>query len=634
MKIISFILALLQFLAVSLSIYPINTAVDYGGTYRPYRYETNMINIVSSNKTSYRIIISENAAPAEKTAASELQKYFEKMSGVTVPVYTDSSQPVEKEIIIGMTNRDIYKDIDFNKLGSDGFIMKASGNRLLITGGGERGVVYGVYAFLEEQLGCRWFTNDFEFVPELDTISFSKDLNDLQSPDFDVRRINYGWIADTEKSISFLYKSRTNVTFYNNYKSFGSGHDYVLWDVTMDRLVPDSLYSKDETLFAYDTESGKRTTQHICMSNPDSLKTAVKNAEYYIDNNTTGADHIHIGQKDNTNYCECENCRRLYEHYGSVSAPTILFANKLSEALENDGYDIYVTFYAYGETTAPPKSVSLKCSKKVIPVYCGTFYTCHSHPITECGYRDDSELNGFLYRFSSHEDTKISDELSLWKEIADRVYIYDYSINFINDEVFLSNLQTLQPNTSFMRDIGVTGYTYTCGSDRNTPLSELRNYLYSKIMWNADSDIEYYIDDFLKGFYGNAAPEVKKYLNYITAKTEASVHTTNTDWSYQSAVYTCDSFYIERLWKKAFSEEITDEQRSRLESVEIGWRYTEALSMAGRFFVLNPFRGKEQEKLYDDMKAHGINKVSSLSGAELPPKDEINFFFSIPQDWK
>ena len=633
MKIISFFLALFQVAGVTLGVIPVNTDVDYGGTYRPTQYTTNMIPFIVEGQSDYVIVIDEDAGPGVQTAADGLQKYLAKISGVTLPVVTDTAAPADEEILVGVTNRNVYSGVDFEKLGEEGFHLKASDKKLVIAANGERGAVYGVYAFLEEQLGCRWYSKTCEYVPSLTMVSFSGDMDDCQVPDFSVRRVNYSWVTSEESNVSFLYKSRTNVTFYQNYTEFGGGLDYVLWDVTLDRLVPDSLYDTDPTFFAYREKTGERTRDHVCLTNPDVLEIAVKNAEKYIDENTTGAQHIHIGQKDNQEYCQCDTCKAMYEKYGSVSGPTVVFANRFQEALARDGYDIDVTFYAYGETSLPPEDDSLKCNPKVIPVVCGTIDHCHSHPFTECGYIDNADINNIFYRYSDHSDTKFSDELEGWTSRAERVYIYDYSINFINDQIFLSNLKTLGENTRFFRDCGVTGYTYTCGSDRITPFCDLRNYLYSKVMWNADSDVEYYIDDFLQGYYGNAAPMVKEYLDYITAKT-SYVHVTNTDWADQSTVYTFDAFRLEKIWKKALAQELTPEERYRTEMLEISWRYTEAVCLAGRFNLLNPLRAKEQKRLYDDLLSHNIVKLSSMSGGLIPSKDKINFVFSTPQDWR
>ena len=64
---------------------------------------------------------------------------------------------------------------------------------------------------------------------------------------------------------------------------------------------------------------GTRTTDHVCLSHPDVLPIAIENARQAIlacPRETS--DHIHIGQKDNSNYCHCENCEALYEKYGSI----------------------------------------------------------------------------------------------------------------------------------------------------------------------------------------------------------------------------------------------------------------------------------------------------------------------------
>ena len=42
--------------------------------------------------------------------------------------------------------------------------------------------------------------------------------------------------------------------------------------------------------------------------------------------------------------------------------------------------------------------------------------------------------------------------------------------------------------------------------------SELRSYVVSKLLWNVDIDVDAVIHSFLKGYYGNAAPYLYKYL--------------------------------------------------------------------------------------------------------------------------
>ena len=100
MKIISFFLALFQVAGVTLGVIPVNTDVDYGGTYRPTQYTTNMIPFIVEGQSDYVIVIDEDAGPGVQTAADELQNYLTIISGATLPVVTDAAAPADEEIVV------------------------------------------------------------------------------------------------------------------------------------------------------------------------------------------------------------------------------------------------------------------------------------------------------------------------------------------------------------------------------------------------------------------------------------------------------------------------------------------------------------------------------------------------------
>ncbi len=64
------------------------------------------VDIVVDGASEYVIVRGENASPSEITAASEFQKYLKQISGVEIAIVTDSTEAVEKEIIVGKTNRE------------------------------------------------------------------------------------------------------------------------------------------------------------------------------------------------------------------------------------------------------------------------------------------------------------------------------------------------------------------------------------------------------------------------------------------------------------------------------------------------------------------------------------------------
>ncbi|MBQ6118736.1 MAG: DUF4838 domain-containing protein, partial [Clostridia bacterium] len=448
-------------------------------------------------------------------------------------------------------------------------------------------------------------------------------LDRVINPSFAVRRNDCPGANDAYRA-----RTRMNVSFWYDMPDYGGALTYVLWDVTLDRLVPDDLFADHPDYFALQSD-GTRSTDHVCLSHPEVLTVAVVNARAAILACERDAKYLHVGQKDNENYCRCPRCEALYEQYGAVCAPTLLFTNALAEALEGEFPDFTFTFYAYNETDRPPVKGGLRCRANVAPVLCGLHKACHSHPLTECGARDgdDSLLN--LY---GETEPTIAADFARWTEVADTAYIYDYTINFLNTAQFFSNLETLQPTAKYMKELGITGYLYNCGDGHPAAFNELRNYLYRRVQWDVDCDVAYHMTDFLRGYYGEAAaPYLKEILDLMTACARETSHHFDFDWHYQAGfVPPLTAARLDRLWNAAVNADVTDEERFRVETARLCWDYYKANLLMGKYSLLNPLRMKENEALYDAFAAHNQDRVSSFK--IIPPKEEVDFLRS-PYSW-
>ncbi len=623
------VLSLIQVILFCVGLIPVNSNIDYGGTpYEATAVSTPMA-LVEGGKTDFVIVTQENPDECILTAVEELQTYIRKISGAELSHVAESELDAgKKAIVLGETKLEkSITAVDREAIGADGFLLYSNGTYLLIAGGDSRGTLYGVYTFLEEYLGVRWFTPTLEVVPENKDIVIDAGINRVVQPSFAIRRNDCGGTNAAHRA-----RTKMNVSFHYDVPEYGGALTYVLWDVTLDRLVPDALFSEHPEYFAMNPD-GTRTTDHVCLSHPEVLPVAVENARKAIlecDKET--AKHIHIGQKDNINYCHCEACEALYEKYGSVSAPTIIFTNAFADALDDEFPDFTFTFYAYNETDRPPTDLSLKCNKNVVPVLCGLHKACRSHPLTECGAKDGIEYETFETLYGDPEPT-IAQDFANWVKIADRTYIYDYTINFLNTAQFFSNFETMQSTMKYMHDIGITGYVYNCGDGHYAAFNELRNYLLCKLQWDVDCDVEYHINDFLKAYYGEAAaPYIKEYIDLQTAMTKATAHAFDFDWHYQAAF--CSPYAVAKsdiLWRKALNSDVTEEQKFNIEVAELSWRYYKANLFMGEYIFLNPFRMQENEKLYDDFKAHGLDRVSSF-GLIPEDKSEVDFM-DRPFNW-
>lgn len=631
MQYIKAIIALFEVLFFSIGIFPADTEIDYGGDkYVAPEIKTEMF-IVKDGESDFVIATEENPDECIVTASEELQNYIEKASGARLDIVTESEIDTDdKAILLGNTEiGKKIKAIDTASIKEDGFRFYADGTHLMIAGEDSRGTLYGVYTFLEDYVGVRWFTPKLEKVPESKDIVIDASLDRLVEPSFAIRRNSPAYADD-----QFRARNKTNVSFYYEAEEYGGALTYVLWDVTLDRLVPDSLFAEHPEYFAQNAD-GTRTTDHVCLSHPDVLPIAVENARKYMrECERKSSDHMHIGQKDNSNYCHCENCTALYEKYGSISAPTIIFTNSFADALDEEFPDFTFTFYAYGETERPPKDLTLKCNDNVVPVLCGLHHACRSHTLGTCGAIDDNQIESeFLNLYGDNEDF-IAQDFKDWTEIADRTYIYDYTINFLFTAQFFSNFETMQSTMKYMHDIGITGYVYNCGDGHYAAFNDLRNYLLAKLQWDVNADVEYLMMDFLSSYYGEeAAPYIKEIIDIQTGQIKATAHAFDFDWHYQSGYYTIGQISkLDRLWEKACSADITDEQRYRTEADSLSWEFFKANQFLGEYFFLNPMRMKAQEELYDELMSHGITKVSSFS--ELPANKEDVNFIQRPINWE
>ena len=624
----AFLKASLAFIQVILYITGVFTAdvnINYGGKKYVQQEITSPMAIVKNGASDFVIVSPDNADETILTAINELQTYIEKISGAKLKIVSESeATPENKAIIIGETalEKGIVK-IDRESIFADGFMLFSDGNHLFISGANSRGTLYGVYTFLEEYLGVRWFTPQLEVVPENKNIVIDSNINRVVEPSFSIRRNDCIGTNDAHRA-----RTKMNVSFWSEATEYGGALTYVLWDVTLDKLVPDDLITEHPDYFAT-TDEGTKTRDHVCLSNPEVLEVAIKNARKAILECETGAKYIHIGQKDNTNYCKCDKCEELYEKYGSVSAPTILFTNAFADALDDEFPDFTFTFYAYNETDRPPTDLSLRCNSNVIPVLCGLHKACRSHPLTECGSKDGNET--FENLFGSPEPT-IHKDFENWTKIADRTYIYDYTINFINTVQFFSNFEYMQSTMKYMHDIGITGYVYNCGDGHTAAFNELRNYLLCKLQWDVNCDVEYHMVDFLKAYYGEeAAPYIKQIIDIQTAQTKVSAHAFDFDWHYQAGFYPMNvAVALDGLWEKALTADITEEQLFNVETANLSWEYFKANQFLDKYTILNPFRHKRIEELYDSMLEHGITKVSGFQ--EIPKKEDISFM-QRPYNW-
>lgn len=484
---------------------PDETTEEPEETEEPFIIKEDTLVFVQNNISEYVIIRPEGSTESNIKAASELQSYLKKISGVELPIVTDAEAEKEYEILVGYTNRSAEGQFDTKKLGAEGFVIETVGKKLFIAGSGVRGALYGVYTFLEDYLGCRFYASDYEKIPVRDVLGVQPIERDEQIPVFEYRDIDFV----TSRQNNFQPKLKLNGVYNNSPAEYGGKIEYIGGFVhTLENWISVKEYFADHPEYFALNEDGTRQSgwgAQPCLSNPDVMN-LVKEKVRSLLKDRPDAKIISISQPDNGTAqkpCMCPECRKIYEEEGAFSGAQIRFVNAIAEEFAADYPDLKFDTLAYHHTRSICKTPP---ADNVIVRFC-TIECCFSHPLGTC--RD-------VYAMAGSEKT-ISEDISDWAKVSDKLYVWDYTTNYVESVTFFPNFNVLRENAKFFADNHVIG-VYEEGNffSETCDFPELRSYVMAKLLWNpymSEEEYQNYINDFLKGYYGRGWKYIREYID-------------------------------------------------------------------------------------------------------------------------
>ncbi len=472
--------------------------------------------LAERSKTGHVIVVASDAIAPERTAAAELQKYLEQVTGAEFPIKTEfEAKANTPQILVGpsRTAKSLLPDVDWTKLKHDGIVIRTVGSRLILAGGRPRGTLYAVYTFLEDTVGVRWWTSSEEYVPEKKTLRIP-DLNINYTPKLEYREVHY---RDPNENPLFAAKQKLNGFFHRVPEEYGGHYRFLGFVHTFYALISPDRYFKDHPEWFSEID-GKRTTSRaqLCLTNDEMRRELTKNALEAIRRDPT-AGIISISQNDWYNPCQCAKCKAVAEEEGSEAGPLIRFVNAVAEEIEKEFPDMWVETLAYQYTRKPPLHV--KPRNNVVVRLCSI----------ECDFSKplDSEAN-----------KAFRDDMLGWKAIAPKLFVWDYVTDFARYLQPHPNMRVLAPNLRFFVDSNTIGLfeqgdSYTTTGD----FVRLRTWLLAHLEWDPSRDEKKLISEFLNGYYGPAAPYLQQYLDLVHDAQEKSgivMGCYNTDLSFMT----------------------------------------------------------------------------------------------------
>lgn len=462
------------------------------------------VNLVVDGNTDYCIILSKDASPSEHWAAGELKQFIYEMSGAILPYCPDSANPPEKAILIGESQASLsILGKHSHNIGPEGFLIKTVGDRVVITGGRERGTMYGVYAFLEK-LGCRFLTDTVNKIPKKTSIVVPE-MEIVETPAFEYRDV---FIREAMRP-DYAARNRGNSANAGLDAKRGGCIAYFPFVHTFASLVPVDKYwdTHPEYFSMIDGKRIKDGTQ-LCMSNPEVVKIATQTVLQWMHDHPE-AKLYSVSQNDWYNNCQCPECKKIDEEEGSPSGLLLRFVNAIAAETEKVYPDKLIDTLAYQWTEKPPKLTKPRANVRVrlCPIFC-----CEAHPYETC---DAPENKAFM------------ENLAAWSKITDNLYIWHYNTSFAHYLNPFPDFRQLMDTAKLYKRSGVKGIfwegSYPTGGGGE--LAQLRAYLLSKITWNPDIDGEAVMREFCDDYYGKAGKYIYDYVNLLEDKvTKENIH--------------------------------------------------------------------------------------------------------------
>lgn len=458
-------------------------------------------NLVQDGKTEYKIIVSDSQRSLLAEAINEFITLFEEATGIMLSTMSDTDvtyQENSKYISLGSTNvlNESGITVDYSQLGSQGYQIETKGQSIFICGN-PKGVLYGVYDVLYYLFDFETFSNKVYYI--------QKNVKNVSLPLFRIKEV-----PDIEYRIPVTGTLRFNRTAAHRMRMFdtdeifmkGGGVHNILADIVpySDALANEhpSWFSGDRTQLCY-TAHGNETEYELLLA------TAVESVKRIIVDNPYH-DVMSITQMDVQTWCECTTCQASEDTYGTNAAVQINFINDLTDIVnewlevEQNSRDVQFLFFAYHLSEIAPATKnedgvwqSLDEQFQLndnVAIWIAPIYEDYTRSVY------DSESINMRNMFES------------WNTCADTYFVWTYGVYFDNYLIPLDSYSVMQDMVQYLVKYN-TKFLWSQGNyntNQNTGYDDLKAYLFSKLMWDCNSDINALISHFFKRVYREAGP--------------------------------------------------------------------------------------------------------------------------------
>ncbi len=488
------------------------------------------VGIVRNGKALGSVSYRPQDGVVTKTAAMELQKWIEALTGVKVPV-TDK---IDEGLIQIAAGRDAFGGgfaDAFQKLdGRDGYAIRVKDGKVQLFGAEPKGAMNAAFALLENNSDIIWARPHKEFgavyakSPDFTVVWGDNVLDNPGSPD-------RGWngFADME----WMARNRCNIfngggggdISWMNPEKMKYGWHVVrhLFGHNIGHFVYSKKYFSDHpeyySLIDFKDPKTKKITRmrrawrQYCLSNPELKKVFIENALEILRKAPKETQVLTVDMDDTLEMCLCENCTapiRLPDGQTVTmddpdyrSTQYFLFLNDVMKAVNREFPKMQIKTLAYFWTLIPPR--------------------CEVDPNIRPEFALYPRPNDKTPIFAP-ENRRYLGYLEGWAKKAKNIDVYNYHGLGLDFPRPLSEVNAWDFRVFNRLTRGVSSeYRQNGDCDRKgCPVqiwdySAIELWVQTRLYWNPDRDVEQLRKYFIRRTFREAAPAIEKFYGAFRA---------------------------------------------------------------------------------------------------------------------
>jgi hypothetical protein len=448
------------------------------------------LTIARGGKAMAAVVVADGASDTEKQAARDLAFFLHIVTSGEFAVASAAPGAGGRLLVGEGAARLADPSFSASALAPEEIVIRSAGGDLILAGGSPRGTWYAVATFLEDVVGCRWWTLTASRMPWRPTLKVGP-LSLHYAPPLEYREPFWHVAFDD----LWAARNKANGIRSGGDDLHGGRHVYEGFVHTFYQLIPPDKYFEDHPEWFSEID-GQRTAKNaqLCLTNEEMRRELVKNLKERLRLNPK-ATIASVSQNDCFNPCTCPRCRTVDEEEGSPSGLLLRFVNAVAADIADEFPEVAIDTLAYQYTRKPPKITRPRAN--VIVRLCSI----------ECSFSQplDGPRNAAFF-----------DDLKGWSAIADRLFVWDYTTDFAHYIQPHPNTRVLGPNVQLfvgnnVRGIFEQGAYQSWGSE----MAELRAWMLAKLLWNPSLDAAKLREEFIKGYYGPAAGNVSAFLAFL-----------------------------------------------------------------------------------------------------------------------